>query len=163
MNVVNPYRYAGGGGGGGAWYEIESAANANTDDASSTVSLAWQEIVLPAGNVSKLRVNIRSFTSGGNLNVGLFNSGGTLLVQGAIAVSGTGDPEVTVTTTAISAGTYKFCKIPDTNATFAVGYNNATGTAYYQSPAAVGGTLTNPLPAPDGSFTANYTFGVFVT
>lgn len=151
----------GGGGGGGSWHEIASTASANAGDVATDETIVWDAITLPTGNVTKLGCNIFSFTTGGDIELGLYDSGGNLLVQGTITVASTGDKEVAVASTAVTAGSYYIAKMHESLSNFGVGYDNTTGSADYatgQTPS----TLPGTLPVSAGSFTASYTFRAFV-
>ncbi len=78
-----------------------------------------------------------------------------------VAVSGTGWVEGTVTSTAVTATTYKVAKIPSGNSLFGVGFSNTTGSADYKG-SQTGGTLPGTLPTTEGSFTGTYAFRVWV-
>lgn len=104
-------------------------------------------ITLTAGNVTKLAAWAATHTAGRNWRVGLYDASRNLVVQGTITKSATGWNEVSVTPTAVSAGSY----IVATNA--ATGGDNIGLSSSISTRSLKNGTyspLPDPLPANDG-------------
>ena len=104
-------------------------------------------ITLTAGNVTKLAAWAATHTAGRNWRVGLYDASRNLVVQGTITKSATGWNEVSVTPTAVSAGSY----IVATNA--ATGGDNIGLSSTISTRSLKNGTyspLPDPLPANDG-------------
>lgn len=107
-------------------------------------------ITLTAGNVTKLAAWAATHTGGRNWRVGLYDASRNLVVQGTITKSATGWNEVSVTPTAVSAGSY----IVATNA--ATGGDNIGLSSSISTRSVKNGTyapLPDPLPANDGGAT----------
>ncbi len=70
--------------GGGAWTTLLAEGSTNANDVTAQTVMVWDELTLPAGNVTKLGVYIRSFSGADTVNLGLYNSGGTLIASCAL-------------------------------------------------------------------------------
>ena len=136
-----------GGGGGGAWYESLASGDVTAGVNNYTNVLRNCPVTLGAGNVTKLAA-YKYTNSGQNVRVGLYkDSDRSLVVQGTITATGTGWNEVTVTSTAVTAGSYLLAvnAVADGDQ---LGYSTTIGTR-----AGKNGTydpLPDPLPANDG-------------
>jgi len=142
-------------GAGGAWYYVTSEASLNASDSGLNAStMVWGDITLPTGNATKISVYVNTVNvPGGIVRLGLFSNAGTKLQDALTAgISATGWKDVTITTQAVTSGTYKVSYIGQGNDEVDVAYNNSTGTSSYNSSQSAG-NLPSSLPSPDGTFT----------
>jgi hypothetical protein len=155
------------GGGGGslpAWFDIETTANENALNFTvSATTMAWQDVTIGGtGNATKLRI-YNSFNFGSyNVKVGLYDSGGNRL-QTQSAVSGSTDAyiELTISSQAVSAGTYKLAWIFD-NGNASTAINNASGTISFNNAQTYSGGLPATLPSSTSTTTGKALVGVYV-
>lgn len=147
-------------GGGAAWVDIQTTFNASDTGVVTTV-MVWQDVTLPTGNATKLRAYVRGYNYAGELRLGLYSNAGTKLQEAVTATIGaTGYVEVAITPQAVTSGTYKVAYISQDNNSVDIGYDNSTGTAYYDA-SQTGGNLPGTLPSGTG-FTGKTGLGVYV-
>lgn len=131
-------------GGVGTWQESNNSDNLDTSSASMNPVVRFvNSFVVTAGNATKLRVYIRDILSGGgNLKIGLYDGSYNKLAEGIVNVSTVGFAVVTISSVAVSAGTYGVAWTTETGDRLAYGYQDGTGTTYFE----VGDAYTLPDP-----------------
>lgn len=131
----------------GAWYESLAAGDVTVGLINYTGVIRNTPVTLSAGNVTKLAV-YKYTNSGKNVRVGLYKSDRSLVVQGVITTSATGWVEVSVTSTAVSAGAYMLVvnAVADGDT---IGYSTTISTR--NSANGTYNPLPDPLPADGGS------------
>ena len=148
------------GGGGGAWYESLAAGDVTAGIENYTNSLRNSPVTLGAGNVTKLAAYKYTHSYGCDVRIGLYKaSDRSLVVQGVITTTGTGWNEVTVTSTAVSAGSYLLA-CTGVAGLDKIGISSTVGTrAYYY---VAFNPLPDPLPTNQGSETGALALRAYV-
>lgn len=116
MSVKTPV-----GGGSPAWYD--SVVLASTDGhiefgpTAATEPLLAGKVTLPAGNVTKLRIGCKFGFATATCKIGLYDSSKAEIISTTVSLPATNDTitEVSITPTAISAGTYYIAVASDSN------------------------------------------------
>lgn len=129
------------------WAYSLQAADINANLSMNDELLRNTPITLTAGNVTKLAAYKTTHTTGRNLRIGLYDNSRNLIVQGTITCTATGWNEVSVTPTAVSAGSYIMAVNAVTDGD-TVGYSTTIGTRAGKN--ATYAPLPDPLPANDG-------------
>ena len=134
------------GGGGGAWYESLAGGDVTVGVAIVTGAVRNSPVTLSAGNVTKL--GVYKFTnSAKSFRVGLYNaSDRSLVVQGVVPGTGTGWNEVSVSSTAVAAGSYLLAVNAVTDGD-QIGYSTTISVRMVKN--ATYNPLPDPLPAND--------------
>lgn len=130
-------------------YSLQAADITGSGENYSNI-LRNSPITLPAGNVTKLAAWAATHTAGRNWRIGLYDASRNLVVQGTITKSATGWNEVSVTPTAVSAGSYIIATNGVTGGD-SIGFSSTISTRSIKNGVT---TLPNPLPANDGGAAA---------
>ena len=92
-----------------AWYDTGDPATADgfTNQQDSTIGFYDNiGLVLPAGEMSKLRFHVVQDLFGNGNKIAIYNNAGTLLANATATVAGAGWKEFNITPVTIGAGTY---------------------------------------------------------
>lgn len=144
----------------GGWYESLAAGDVTAGIENYTNSLRNSPVTLGAGNVTKLAAYKYTHSYGWDVRIGLYKaSDRSLVVQGVITTTGTGWNEVTVTSTAVSAGSYLLA-CTGVAGLDKIGISSTVGTrAYYY---VAFNPLPDPLPTDQGSETGALALRAYV-
>ncbi len=142
------------GGGGGSWHDTFPSGQVTGADGNDTAFFRWFAVTLPTGNATKLRAYIQAFVGSDTMNLGLYNAGGTRLQYVGLTPTGTGFCEGTITTQAVTAGTYYVLMI-QVSGLNSIGVKTVTNAQIYDNS---GGVTTPPTNLP-GAPTLGDAFG----
>lgn len=146
----------------GNWFDVITPADVNVSYGFDNITFEYNEIVLPSGVASKLRIYISDFVADRSVEVGLYQSD-LLVAKVGIVVDQLGYCEGNISTPVI-AGTYQLVYIGrDTRTTdAAIGVQSPSGQTGFFGVTGTPNTIPNPLFG-GGSAGFALGLGVFVT
>lgn len=148
------------------WYDVETVANADTSDFSTSAAQLWTPITPgQAGSATKARIYVDTWFGSCIIKMALYDAAGTsLLASGQVtATAGTQYWEVTFSVPVAVTATNYLLAWAEENGNLEFRYKagagnvkiNVSGTGYAGFPPAT-------LPAPDFDLARNYVVSLFV-
>jgi hypothetical protein len=148
--IVRANRVVNRGGVAPGWHYAEETTFNASDTNIQPTNLIWDSITLPTGNATQIGVYIRGVNFSGTLRLVLYDNAGSKLQENVTStISTTGWKDVSITSQAVTAGAYKSAYIGQDNFAVEVGYNNGSGTSYYDTGQS-GGNAPSTLPGGTG-------------
>ena len=153
-------------GGPMAWYDIETSANADTDDSGPWSRLNWSAVTVgQGGSATKIRVYIHDRTGACDVKAALYDNSGNLISGASGTASTVGAAqylEITLGTPAtVTATTYKIAWMYST-ALATAWYKAGSGSFDFNSSELYANQPVATLPSSSGPLTRGYAVSLYV-